>query len=131
MSYMINLSNSSNCGETIEQEYYGWIGNGIFLFAQMSQIIHTFQQKKTEEISYILEIMFIIGNTMYTVFGYIDKSMSMFYGNFCSLILSLIQISQKIYYDNKNRKKQRELPFERLINEAHFEDLKNKYNTFE
>ena len=85
----------------------------------------------TKEISYILEIMFIIGNTMYTVFVYIDKSMSMFYGNFCSLILSLIQISQKIYYDNKNRKKQRKLPFERLINEEDFEGPKNKYNTFE
>ena len=61
--------------------------------------------------------MFIIGNTIYNVFGYIDNSMSMVYGNFCSLILSLIQISQKNYYDNKNKnkKKQRKLPFKHLL----------------
>lgn len=95
---MHNFTNNN-----IEQEYYGWIGNGIFITAQCAQIIHTYYQKKTEEISYILEIMWIIGNGMYTVFGYIDDSPSMFYGNLCSFILSLIQISQKIYYDRKNR----------------------------
>ena len=86
------------------QEYFGWVGNGIFICAQVAQIIHTFGQKRTEEISYILEIMWIIGNAMYTAFGYIDNSESMFYGNLISLILSIIQISQKIYYDRKNRK---------------------------
>ena len=96
----------NNCtNNNIDQEYYGWAGNGIFITAQFAQIIHTYYQKKTEEISYILEIMWIIGNGMYTIFGYIDNSPSMFYGNLCSFILSLIQISQKIYYDRKNRKR--------------------------
>ena len=86
------------------EEYYGWVGNGIFISAQLAQIFHTYGQKKTEEISYILEIMWIIGNSMYTVFGYIDNSNSMFYGNLVSLILTIIQLSQKIYYDKKNKK---------------------------
>ena len=95
----------SNCtNNNIEQEYYGWVGNGIFIAAQFAQIIHTYNQKRTEEISYILEIMWIIGNGMYTVFGYIDNSPSMLYGNLSSFILSIIQISQKIYYDRKNKR---------------------------
>ena len=32
----------TNCTETIEQEYYGWAGNCIFIIAQMFQIFHTF-----------------------------------------------------------------------------------------
>jgi uncharacterized protein with PQ loop repeat len=88
--------------ETNHQEYFGWIGNGIFIIAQYAQILHTYKVKKTDDVSYILEIMWIIGNGMYTVFGYIDNSMSMFCGNLTSLILSLIQLSQKIYYDRIN-----------------------------
>ena len=49
--------------------------------------------------------MWIVGNSMYTAFGYIDNSMSMFYGNLISLIISIFQISQKIYYDRINRSK--------------------------
>jgi uncharacterized protein with PQ loop repeat len=98
----------NNCthDDTNHQEYFGWIGNAIFIIAQYAQIIHTFKVKKTDDVSYILEVMWIIGNGMYTVFGYIDNSISMFYGNLTSFILSLIQLSQKIYYDrinNENR----------------------------
>ena len=35
---------------------------------------------------------------MYTTFGYIDNSPSMFYGNGMSLLLSTFQIGQKIHY---------------------------------
>ena len=94
----------NNCTSTdSHQEYFGWIGNSIFIFAQLAQVLHTYRVKKTDDVSYILEVMWIIGNTMYTVFGYIDNSISMFYGNLVSLIISLIQISQKIHYDRKNR----------------------------
>ena len=92
-----------NCTETIEQEYYGWAGNCIFIIAQLLQIFHTFKEKKTGEISYGLEIMWIIGNSFYTTFGYIDNSLSTFAGNFISLGLSIIQIIQKVYYDRKNK----------------------------
>ena len=38
---------------------------------------------------------------MYTIFGYIDFSLSMFLGNGITVITSIIQISQKVYYDKK------------------------------
>jgi hypothetical protein len=38
---------------------------------------------------------------MYTTFGLIDKSLSMFLGNLITLFMSIIQLSQKIYYDKK------------------------------
>ena len=108
----------NNCtGNSIEQEYYGWAGNGIFIAAQIAQITHTYSQKKTEEISYILEIMWIIGNGFYTVFGFIDNSLSMFYGNLISFILSLIQITQKIYYDRKNRNYLSSTAYDRIYTE--------------
>lgn len=99
----------TNCTDTLEQEYYGWAGNSIFIFAQLLQIFHTFKEKKTGEISYGLEIMWIIGNAFYTTFGYIDNSLSMFAGNFISLGLSIIQIIQKLYYDKKNKNKNNDL----------------------
>lgn len=87
------------------QEYFGWVGNCIFIFAQVFQIVHTFKIKKTEDLSYGLEILWIIGNIMYTTFGILDKSMAMFLGNFITLICSIIQLIQKIYYDKKNKSK--------------------------
>lgn len=82
------------------QEYFGWAGNCIFISAQIFQIIHTFKIKTTKDIAYGLQILFIIGNTMFTTFGLLDESLSMFIGNGLSLLLSLIQLSQKIYYDH-------------------------------
>jgi uncharacterized protein with PQ loop repeat len=95
----------NNCTHTdiTHQEYYGWIGNFIFIFAQLSQVIHTYRVKKTGDVSYILEILWVAGNCMYTIFGYIGNSVSMFYGNLVSLIISILQINQKIYYDRLNR----------------------------
>ena len=98
------MNNCTNNGTgTTHQEYFGWIGNSIFIFAQLAQVLHTYRVKKTDDVSYVLEVMWIIGNSMYTAFGYIDDSMSMFYGNLVSLIVSIVQISQKVYYDNKNK----------------------------
>ena len=85
-------------------EYFGWIGNCIFIGAQLFQITHTYRTKKTEDLSYGLEILWLIGNCMYTTFGILDRSMSMFFGNLITLITSLIQLLQKIYYDNKNKR---------------------------
>ena len=83
------------------EEYFGWIGTCIFICAQTFQIIHTFKIKKTRDLSYGLQILMIIGNSMYTVFGVIDKSLSMFLGNLITLFMSIIHIFQKIYYDKK------------------------------
>ena len=41
---------------------------------------------------------------MYTTFGYLDQSLSMFLGNFITLFTSIIQISQKVYYDRQTYK---------------------------
>lgn len=81
------------------QEYFGWIGNTIFLCAQLSQIVYTHKIKETHDISFTLQFLFCVGNIMYTTFGFLDNSVSMFVGNGLSLLLSLVQISQKMYYD--------------------------------
>jgi uncharacterized protein with PQ loop repeat len=83
-----------------EQEIFGWIGNFIFIIAQLSQVWHTHKVKRTKDLSYILQCMFIIGNIMYTAFGLLDNSISMFVGNGISLGISFFQIGQKIYYDH-------------------------------
>ena len=85
------------------EEYFGWIGNSIFIGAQTFQIIHTYKVKKTHDLSYGLQILMKIGNSMYTTFGILDNSFSMFLGNLITFIMALIQICQKIYYDRKHR----------------------------
>ena len=41
---------------------------------------------------------------MYTLFGIFDKSFSMFLGSLITLITSITQFGQKVYYDRMNRK---------------------------
>ncbi len=96
------MYNSSNT-HIREQEYFGWIGNCIFILAQLSQIIHTFKVKKTTDISYFLQFFWLIGNGMYTTFGFIDRSLSIFLGNGITLLMTMVQIGQKVYYDKKSK----------------------------
>lgn len=84
------------------QEYFGWVGNVIFICAQSAQVYHTYKVKRTSDISYILQFLLLIGNLMYTTFGYLDQSLSMFLGNLITVFTAIFQISQKIYYDRKN-----------------------------
>ena len=89
-----------------EQEIFGWIGTSIFFLAQVFQIIHTYKIKKADDVSYGLEVLWVIGNIMYTIFGILDNSLSMFIGNGITLITSLIQLGQKLYYEkyyNRNQ----------------------------
>ena len=58
------MNNCTNNDQN-HQEYFGWIGNSIFIFAQLAQVLHTYRIKKTDDVSYILEIMWIVGNSMY------------------------------------------------------------------
>ena len=83
-----------------EQEYLGWIGNIVFISALFIQLVHTYRIKETKDVSYGLCILWVIGNSMYTGFGYIDNSESLFIGSLISLIFSFTQLCQKIYYDN-------------------------------
>jgi hypothetical protein len=97
------MNNCTTLKEQKLEEYFGWIGNSIFISAQMFQITHTFKVKKTHDLSYGLQILMIMGNSMYTTFGLIDRSLSMFLGNLITLFMSMIQLSQKIYYDRQHR----------------------------
>jgi len=83
-----------------DQEIFGWIGNTIFITALIIQVFHTYRIKETRDMSYFLSGLWVIGNAMYTGFGYLDKSDSLFYGSIISLMLAITQTSQKIYYDN-------------------------------
>ena len=83
-----------------DQEIVAWVGNIIFISAMISQIYHVYKIKETRDISYILQILWFIGNIMYTTFGYLDNSLSMFVGNLITLILTCVQIGQKVYYEN-------------------------------
>lgn len=40
------MNNCTTLKEQKLEEYFGWIGNAIFISAQMFQIIHTFKVKK-------------------------------------------------------------------------------------
>lgn len=77
----------------------GWIGNSIFILAQTIQIIHTYKIKSAKDISFGLQILWLSGNTVYTIYGYIENSNVIFLGNFATCVTTLINISQKIYYD--------------------------------
>ena len=77
-------------------EIVGWSGGAIFTVAQIIQIIHTFIVKNTTDISYGLQVLWLIGNFMYTTFGYTSQSMSMFVSNALTSGTTVVQIAQKV-----------------------------------
>ena len=83
----------------IDDNIFGWIGNSIFIAAQLCQINHTYKLKSAKDISYGLQFLWLTGNTMYTVYGYLEKSNVIFIGNLITCGTTLINMSQKIYYD--------------------------------
>ena len=83
-----------------KQDIFGWIGNSIFVVAQFMQVLYTYKKKSTDDISYWLIVLMFIGNVMYTVFGYIDDSLSLLVGSAISCLLIIILFCQKMYYDN-------------------------------
>lgn len=85
-------------------EIVGWSGGVIFTVAQTIQIIHTFRVKNTTDISYGLQALWLIGNFMYTAFGFTTGSLSMFVTNALTSGTTIIQIGQKIYFDNYYKK---------------------------
>lgn len=88
-------------------EIVGWSGGAIFTVAQIIQIIHTFIVKNTTDISYGLQVLWLIGNFMYTTFGYTSQSMSMFVSNALTSGTTVVQIAQKVYFDNYYKPKKK------------------------
>jgi uncharacterized protein with PQ loop repeat len=108
------------------QEYFGWIGNGIFVGAQSAQVFHSFKTKKTKDISYFMVVLMLLGNGAYTAFGIIDNSMSLAIGSSVSLFVLIIQLYLKIYYENCYKKiDDEETP---LLPEEYENDLSNNYS---
>lgn len=87
------------------QEYFGWIGNSIFVGAEVAQIVHSYKTKKTNDISYLMVILMLLGNGAYTTFGVIDNSLSLAVGSAVSFAVLILQLYLKVYYENyyKNR----------------------------
>lgn len=96
--YKMNIT-----GEELS-EIVGWSGGVIFTIAQTIQIIHTFRVKNTTDISYGLQVLWLIGNFMYTAFGFTSGSLSMFVTNALTSGTTIIQIGQKVYFDNYYKK---------------------------
>ena len=48
----------------IDDILYGWIANSIFLIAQLFQIHHTYNIKKANDISYMLQLCWLSGNIL-------------------------------------------------------------------
>ena len=73
------------------QEYFGWIGNSIFVGAEIAQIVHSYKTKKTNDISYLMVILMLLGNGAYTTFGVIDNSLSLAVGSAVSFGVLVFQ----------------------------------------
>ena len=50
----------------------------------------------------MLQLCWLSGNILYTIYGYLNSSSVIFYGNLLTSITTFINILQKIYYDNFN-----------------------------
>ena len=89
----------------INDRILGWVGNSIFISAQLIQIMHTYKLKTTKDISFGLQFLWLSGNSMYTIYGFLEKSDIIFIGSLITCGTTAINIIQKIYYDYYYKKK--------------------------
>ena len=77
------------------------IANVISSFGILDQIIHTYQLKKVDQISWMHTITHVATLVMWVIFNYMNNLNTAFITTLLLLILYLIALFQKIYY-NKN-----------------------------
>ena len=81
------------------QELFGYCAAILTTLAFFPQLIKTLKTKKAEDVSTTTLIMFISGVLCWVVYGYKISSFPIVLANLITLLLNLLILISKIYYE--------------------------------
>jgi len=76
------------------------VANVISSFGILDQIIHTYKLKRVDQISWMHTLTHVATLVMWVIFNYMNKLNTAFITTLLLLILYLVALFQKIYYNN-------------------------------
>ena len=81
------------------EELFGYCAAILTTLAFFPQLIKTLKTKKAEDVSTITLIMFISGVLCWVIYGYKISSFPIILANLITLLLNLLILISKIYYE--------------------------------
>ena len=82
----------------------GWIATGSTIVRQFPQLYHSITTKKTNDLSLLFLLTAIFGNINWIIFGAFNNNIQLVANDIVCMILNLLLIGLKIFYDKKNKK---------------------------
>lgn len=86
-------------------EFLGIIAGLFALIGGLQQLIHTYNKKKAEDISYIFLIGTIVSAILWVIYHYKNRGGGAFVITLITLIGLLILLIMKLIYENNDNKK--------------------------
>ena len=80
---------------------FGFIAAGLTTFAFLPQLLKTWKEKSAKNVSKSMLILFICGVFLWIVYGWETHAMPVIIANIITLILNLLILILKIFYENK------------------------------
>ena len=81
-------------------DIFGYFAAILTTSAFLPQLIKTIKTKKADDVSLITLIMFIVGVLSWIIYGYKISSLPILIANLITLVLNLLILISKIYFQN-------------------------------
>ena len=85
----------------MDWEIFGMAAGAVTVSGFIPQIIQGYRTKHLKDLSYLLVILLSLGMTMWIVYGFHIKSISVIVANFVGLAFNLTLMGMKWYYGKK------------------------------
>lgn len=83
------------------EEFFGHIALITSLIGLLPQIYKAYLTKSTQDISSLMLFNYVLCSVAWIVYGYYQKADCVVWSNIVGLLISLLSIMQKYYYDAK------------------------------
>jgi MtN3 and saliva related transmembrane protein len=84
-------------------EFFGYIALITSLIGLAPQVYKTYKTKSAWDLSMVMLVNYVICSFAWIVHGFLEQSFFVVASNIAGLVISLISVLQKIYYDAKNK----------------------------
>ena len=82
----------------------GWIAMTSTVLRQFPQLYHSITTKKTNDLSLMFLLTALFANVNWIIFGIFNNNIQLITNDIICMILNLLLIGLKIFYDKKNKK---------------------------
>lgn len=85
-------------------EIFGYLAAATLLSTLIPQIIKTIKKKKVDDISYVFVFLQVLTSIFFLIYGLLLKENPLIIANSLLLCQTLLMLSLKIFYNNKQNK---------------------------